>query len=84
MALPERSPPFDVSPTVSYPPNIDPTTTDLADAAFNNPMPTNTQIEPTEAFSNSVKDVIDAITFLAAFISYKPEMVLLQLVELRQ
>ena len=79
MSSPKRSPPLDVRPTVSYPPDIDTTTTDLTYAAPQNPVPTNTQIEPTEAFSNSVKDIIEAITFLAAFMFYEPETVLLQL-----
>ena len=44
----------------------------------------NTPIEPTEAFKNTVKDIIEAISYITASMSYEPETVLLQLAELWQ
>ena len=37
----------------------------------------NTPIEPTEAFKNTVKDIIEAISYITASMSYEPETVLL-------
>ena len=48
------------------------------------PVPINTKNEPTDAFINTVNNIIDSITYFTDYISYKPETVLLQLAEIRK
>ena len=45
-------------------------------------VPTNTSIDPTMALKNTVNDIIEAIPYLTASMSYEPETVLLRLAEL--
>ena len=86
-APPKYSPPSDVRSIVLDPSGVDPITTlTLTSTVPGNtptPMPTNTSIYPTEYFKTAVNDIIEAITFLTAPISYEPETVILHIVELR-
>ena len=74
MDLHKHSPPSDVRSTVSDPSSIYPTTTALLYAIPINtltPVHTNTPMEPTEAFKNDVNHIIEAITYLADYMSYE-------------
>ena len=86
-AAPKCSPPLDVRSIFLDPSGIDPITilvlTSTVPGNTPTPMPTNTSIYPTEYFKTAVNDIIEAVTFLTAPISYEPETVLLHLVELR-
>ena len=88
ITLPKFSPPLDFRSTVSDPYDLGPTTNIPHPSTFTNnnytPVPINTQIEPTEVFKNSFNKVIEAIQYLTTSISYRPEIVLFQLVELHQ
>ena len=86
--LPKRSPRLYIRYTVSDPSSLDPNTTLTCpfDVPSNtpNPVPNNTPIEPTEEFKNPAKNIIEVIPYLTSSMSNEPEMVLLQLAELRQ
>ena len=84
--FPKKSSPSDVKSTVSYPSGIYHMTTIHRpfNAPSKTPVPINKPILQTEAFKNFVKDISNAIPYLTASMSYKPEKVILQLVYLRQ
>ena len=68
------SSPSDIRSTVSDPSSIYPTTTALLYAIPINtltPVHTNTPMEPTEVFKNDVNHIIEAITYLADYMSYE-------------
>ena len=58
----------------------------LVDVPSNTPIPdaTNTPVDPTEAFKNTVSDVTEALPFIISPIPYEPETVLLHLEDLKQ
>ena len=80
-APPKRSPPLDVWYTLSHASVLDPTTTiDLPYYVPRNtttPVPTNTTIDRNKAFKNTANNIIEAITYLTAYMSNEPETVLL-------
>ena len=82
----KRSTSLDVRSTVSDPIGLDPTTTiphpSIVPSNTTTPVPINTPIKTTEAFKNAVNNIIEAITYLTASLSYGPKTVLLQLAEL--
>ena len=79
---------MDVSSTVSEPSDLDPRTTLALISAFlrntSTPVPTNTPIDPTKVFKNTVNKIVKDVPYLTASMYYQPEMVPLELAELHQ